>query len=130
MGEISCKLLLLLHTSTGLAYPSPCIRFTTNACITSEPDVQRYETAISELQAHYPQSLITGCSALAGIVDHKLMENGLLVSILQFQNTTLAITAVKINNMEDSGALDNTLRKTTASRSGWFVIVYRWHNAK
>ena len=68
----------------------------------SEPDVQRYETAISELQAHYPQSLITGCSALAGIVDHKLMENGLLVSILQFQNTTLAITAVKINNMEDS----------------------------
>ena len=88
---------------TGWYVPLPALDSPqTLVLVFGDPDFQRYQTALTELQAHYRQAIIAGCSALSGIFNDRLVENALLIGIIQFEYTQLAITTAHLNNIEDS----------------------------
>ena len=88
---------------TGWYTPLPALDSPrTLVLVFCDPSVTLYQTALQELQQQYPQATIAGCSALAGIANEQLVENTLLVGIIQFATTRLAITAAPLNTVEDS----------------------------
>lgn len=70
--------------------------------IFAEPDIQPYQTALAELQQHYPLATFAGCSTLAGVFNHALMQHALVVGIIRFHNTQLAIAFAEIDGAPTS----------------------------
>jgi hypothetical protein len=88
---------------TGWYIPLPALDSPqTLILVFGEPDFQRYQTALTELQTRYHQAIIAGCSALSGIFNDRVVENVLLVGIIQFEHTRLAMTTAHLNHIEDS----------------------------
>lgn len=70
--------------------------------IFSPPDSKPYQIAIEQLHAHYPQSVIAGCSAVAGIFNEHLLENALVVGVIRFKTTRLAFASAELPHVDDS----------------------------
>jgi hypothetical protein len=68
----------------------------------SEPDSTPYQHALSELQQKYPQAIIAGCSTVASIFNEYLLENALVVGVIQFHATRLALTSAELQHDQDS----------------------------
>lgn len=68
----------------------------------SEPDNQKYKKALEALQEKYARSVIAGCSTVAGIFNEHLLDNGLVVGIIHFHSSHLALATTELHNLEDS----------------------------
>ncbi len=68
----------------------------------SEPDSTPYQHALNELQQKYPQAIIAGCSTVASIFNEHLLENALVVGVIQFHATRLALTSAELRHDQDS----------------------------
>lgn len=78
----------------------------------SEVDHRLYNAAIASLLAKYPNSVITGCSAVASIFNQHVMENALVVGIIRFQSTRLAFARAELNSKDDSWQAGQTLAQS------------------
>ena len=88
---------------TGWHTPLPALDSPqTLVLVFCDPGVTLYQAALRDLQHRYPQAMIAGCSALAGIFNDQLMENALVVGIVQFAHTRLAIAAAPLNAKADA----------------------------
>lgn len=63
---------------------------------------RHYQSALDELTAKYPTSLMAGCSTVAGIFDDYLMEDALVVGIIHFHTTRLTLVSREINASSES----------------------------
>ncbi|HRJ53015.1 MAG TPA: FIST N-terminal domain-containing protein [Candidatus Thiothrix moscowensis] len=89
--------------ATGWQKPLPAFDSPgTLVLIFSEPDIKPYQQALDELQAKYPRSVIAGCSTLSSIYNDTIMENALVVGIIRFHKTRLAIAFAELNSPQES----------------------------
>lgn len=68
----------------------------------SEPDNTHYQQALLDLQKKYPRSILAGCSTLAGVFNHTVQEQALVVGIIRFHSSHLAIAFAELNGLQDS----------------------------
>jgi len=54
------------------------------------------------LNQQYPQSIIAGCSTAGEILGDEILDDSLVISITQFENTDLHLSITPIQSMEDS----------------------------
>jgi hypothetical protein len=89
--------------ATGWHKPLPDVDSSqTLVLIFSPPDSKHHQTAIEQLHALYPQSVIAGCSTVAGIFNEHLLENALVVGVICFKTTRLAFSSAELPHVEDS----------------------------
>lgn len=89
--------------ATGWHKPLPDVDSPqTLVLVFSEPDSKRYRYVLDELQKKYPSSVMAGCSTIAGIFNEHLLENALVVGIIHFQTTRLALFTTEVHGKEDS----------------------------
>lgn len=62
-------------------------------------DIQPY---INEIVRYYPQSLICGCSTAGQILNGKLIDSSLLVTVIKFDKSQLAFHSIDIEKPSDS----------------------------
>lgn len=96
-------LLTFFTHATGWHKPLPDIDSPqTLVLVFSEPDNQQYQQALDTLHKKYANSIIAGCSTVAGIFNEHLLESGLVVGIIHFHNSHLALATATIPRLEDS----------------------------
>ena len=89
--------------ATGWHKPLPDIDSPrTLVLVFSDPDPQHYQQALDTLQKKYANSIIAGCSTVAGIFNEHLLENALVVGVIHFHNSLLALTSAELHTPEDS----------------------------
>lgn len=89
--------------SGGWHKPLPeCDSPNTLVLLFGAPDADTYSGVFHELQNRYPTSLLAGCSSLGGIYGSEILEDGLVVCIIRFQNTRIAKTSIELHTLEDS----------------------------
>ncbi|MEZ5452353.1 MAG: FIST N-terminal domain-containing protein [Thiothrix sp.] len=80
-----------------------------------DADFTPYKHALAQLQRKYPNSVIAGCSTLAGIFNEHLLENALVVGIARFDNTRLVLAHAELNSKETSWQAGLQLAKQLAA---------------
>ncbi|MGB3916221.1 FIST C-terminal domain-containing protein [Thiothrix litoralis] len=89
--------------ATGWHKPLPDIDSPqTLVLVFSEPDNQQYQQVFDTLQEKYAHSIIAGCSTVAGIFNEHLIDNGLVVGIIHFHSSYLALATAELHYLEDS----------------------------
>jgi len=89
--------------ATGWHKPLPDVDSPQTLVLIFSPlDHQPYQTAIQQLHARYPQAVIAGCSAIAGIFNEHLLENALVVGIIRFKTTRLAFSSAELAQANSS----------------------------
>ncbi len=74
-------------------------------------DYLKHPKPFIDIEKKYPNSVVAGCSAPAGILGDKVVKEGLVISITRFCNTRLNFVAVEKKPHEDSVELGNRLTK-------------------
>lgn len=89
--------LTLFTHSTGWQTPLPALDSAqTLVLVFGEPDISSYQQALDDLQQHYPQAIIAGCSTVASIANDKLTEQGLVVGIIHFHDTRIRLAITEL----------------------------------
>ena len=72
--------------------------------IFADPALELYQTALVDIQEVYPNSVITGCSTYASILNDGIIENGLVINIIQFKHSQVQRAFTQLNDSDDSYA--------------------------
>ena len=63
--------------------------------------VKKIQKPIDEIVTAFPNSIITGCSSASEIYHNEVSEDGLVVSVVQFEKTRLKLVSMGINTCPD-----------------------------
>lgn len=67
-----------------------------------EADGVRYQYVLDELREKYPRAIMAGSSTVAGIFGGHLIENALIVGIIQFDSSRIALSIAEVHGVSDS----------------------------
>jgi hypothetical protein len=79
--------------------------------------------ALAELAAAFPRSAIVGCSSAGEIHGYAVSDHTLVVAVVRFERTALAIAAAPISAMTDSAAVGARLGVELAPHDPQLVLV-------
>ncbi|GJM40524.1 MAG: hypothetical protein DHS20C20_08060 [Ardenticatenaceae bacterium] len=77
--------------------------------------LEQVEAPVAELVAHYPQSIIVGCSTSGEIHDTFIYDQSLTVAIMRFEATAVRSASAKVSSPETSFAAGYSLASTLAA---------------
>ena len=76
------------------------------------------------LLAQYPQAILMGCSSAGEIIGSHIQDNSLVISLVQFESTTLRMTHINIHAPQESRNIGRLLadRLSSEELKGIFVL--------
>ncbi len=88
------------------------------------PEYRDDETALHELKAAFPNSIIVGCSTAGEIFETKIYDRSLAVAVARFEHSRIRHTAIPIASASESAAAGATLAENLAANDlqGVFVL--------
>lgn len=105
------------------ALPTDMDSTQTLVLIFSAPDIDRYQPALNEIYALFPQAIITGCSAFASIFQDQTLDDGLVINILQFQQVKLKCAFADLNDFSNTFQAGRSIGQALAASDLQAVIV-------
>lgn len=75
------------------------------------PEFIENPAPILELVKHYPNSKIIGCSSAGEITGGRILDKSISVAVTKFTKTPIEIISTKINSVEDSAQVGETIAK-------------------
>lgn len=91
--------------------------------IFSAPDIDRYQPALNEIHALFPQAIITGCSTFASIFQDQVVDDGLVINILQFQYVKIKCAFADLNDFSNTFQAGRNIGQTLAASDLQAVIL-------
>lgn len=114
----------LWSTSHGWsASPSPALADAQLVLVFGSPSAVADATLFAQVRAWYPRALVVGCSTAGEIQGTRVLDDGLVLSAVRFDRTTVALAGATITEAADSAGAAAAVAAELGQRPGLRHVV-------